>query len=97
MAKREPIETARYVRAKRAVVLTELKEGSRYLRKTLLHPPACLHGATIYSVLESTHGMGPETSKSVLLLAKIWPLTDLGHLHPQQVERIIENLPERIK
>lgn len=97
MAKRDPIEQARHVRAKRAEVLAELKEGTRSLREELLHPQKYLSGAPVYTVLEAAQGMGPETTKDVLLAAKVWPLICMGDLTQGMMNRIVENLPERIQ
>lgn len=94
---RDPLWRARDIRAQRAEHLQDLKEGARYLRKTLLHPPECLHDATIYLVLSSAHGVGPKTAEKVLLKAQIWPFIRVGSLPRSAIDRILENLPERIR
>ena len=97
MTDRYPIESARSLRTQRASIFSDLEEGTYSLRDALLKPPVALKGATVYSVLISAEGMGPQTAKKVLLETQIWPLLPLGQLAKDRRIQLIEALPERIK
>lgn len=91
------IEHARLIRAARAEILANLRDGTRSLRETLRRPPACLNRCTVYEVIVAAHNMGPTGTAKVLEICGVSPITKVAECPDYVRNRIINQLPDRAK
>ena len=92
-----PIDLAREHKAHRAKALAALREGRLSLREVLRDRPDALLGVDIYGILLATKGIGEKTAQSILMRSVVWPYVKLCKLSKVDQNRILRNLPQRIK
>jgi hypothetical protein len=63
----------------------------------LKETPHCLRRMRVYDVVRRLPHMGGDGADKCLRKAHVWPLTRMGHLTPDEKERIIAHLPPRAK
>ncbi len=97
MAAHNSIERARAARARKAKALADLKDGRISLTAVLISPPSALRSCTLWSVLITTHNLGPTGARKVCEDSKIFAETTLRDLTPKQRLSVVKHLPKRVR
>jgi hypothetical protein len=88
---------ARRTRTANAEVFAALSDGQTGAREVLERPPPSLRRVRIYDVLRRLPNLNRDGAETVLLRAKVWPLTPVGDLTEAERKRILMALPPRVK
>lgn len=88
---------ARLVRRRRLEVLAQLESGAVDILDLLEQPPAELKGADLWDVLVKVPGLGRQGVRGTCERAAVWPHLTVGTLLPEEIKRLYESLPDRVK
>jgi hypothetical protein len=91
------LNKARRTRTDVAQIFTALATEQLGAREILDRPPACLSRIRVYDVLRRFPHLNRDGAETVLLKAKVWPLTPIGQLTEAERKRILLTLPPRVK
>jgi hypothetical protein len=91
------LRKARRTRTANAEVFAALVNGQMGARVVLERPPASLGRVRIYDVLRRLPNLNRDGAETVLLRAKVWPLTVMSDLTEAERKRILIALPPRVK
>lgn len=59
--------------------------------------PQCVQRLRVFDVVRRFPHMGGDGASNVLRKAKVWPLTRMGNLDPEERDAILKHLPPRVK
>jgi hypothetical protein len=90
-------KVARKGRSQIARTFTALENGKIGVRVVLETPPAHLGRIRVYDVLRRFPHLGRDGAETVCRRARVWPLTTMDNLTPEERERIWHALPPRAK
>lgn len=94
----KPTDTrkARRMKAQRGTELARVQRGVYPVRELLRTPPGALDGADLYDVLLRVPRLGRKGIQHTCERAQVWPHLKLCDLLEDEVERLIDSLPERV-
>ena len=88
MQRREALQRANAVRAQRAQLKRDLKEGRCAVDVLLADPPACVQTAAVAALLLALPKYGPVKINKLLAECRIAPTKTVGGLTPRQREEL---------
>lgn len=88
MQRRETLQRANAVRAQRAQLKRDLKEGRCAVDVLLADPPACVQTAAVAALLLALPKYGPVKINKLLAECRIAPTKTVGGLTPRQREEL---------
>ena len=90
-------ELARKWKRKRAAALMAVAAGTLPVREVLTDGHRSLGTCPVWRLLLSAPTMGTATVRKTLERAQVWPLLTLDELSQDQCQRILDELPRRIR
>jgi len=88
---------ARKTRAQIAALFARLDNDEITVSELLKRRPACLERMSVYDVMRRFPGLDRSGAERVLRISKVWPLTKWADLTIEDREKILRNLPPRVK
>jgi len=94
--------TKRLIKARRtrtliAETFSALRNEQLSVTAVIEAPPRCLTRIRVYDVLRRVPHLNRDGAETVLRHAKVWPLTSMGSLTPEERRAIITHLPPRAR
>lgn len=89
-----------YARKKRQAAARQLDllaTGAVTLQALLENHPKCMDPVRLWTVMNRTPKLGEAGVKRTLQRAQVWPETKLQDITPEEVERVVMNLPARAR
>jgi hypothetical protein len=92
-------ETRQAIRTRRKIARTFDAIQSHELNVSdVLHAtPPCLRRLRVFDVVRRFPHLKGDGAENVLRKARVWPLTRMGNLTPEERDRILAHLPPRVK
>jgi len=94
---RKNIKKAQKTRSQIARVFEAVAHERVSATDVLRTPPSCLNRLLIYDVLRRMPSLGKDGAENVLKASRVWPLTRVGNLTPEEKSAIISHLPPRVR
>lgn len=88
---------ARKTRSQIARLFARVERDELSVTELLGRRPSCLERMSVYDVLRRLPGLDRTGAERVLRISKIWPLTKWADLTIEDREKILVNLPPRVK
>lgn len=96
MSRNTDTTQARATRRLRATELGRVERGVYPVRELLRTPPGPLDGVDLYDVLLRVSNLGRRGIQITCERAQVWPHIKMQDLLEDEVERLIDSLPERV-
>lgn len=88
---------ARRARSQIAKTFDALRNGQLSPSDLLRDPPDCLGRTRIFNVLRRFPRLDQDGAENVCRRAKVWPLTTMDNLTPDDRRALLRELPPRVK
>lgn len=96
MSRNVDTKQARATRRLRATELRRVERGTYPVRELLQTPPGALDGADLYDVLLRVPNLGRRGIQLTCERARVWPHLKMQDLVEDEIDRLLEALPERV-
>jgi hypothetical protein len=91
------LHKARRTRAEIAETFTAVSNDQISAQEILESPRDCLGRIRVYDVLRRIPHLNRDGAETILVRARVWPLTTMSELTELERQRIINELPPRVK